>query len=188
MTHFIDPIITVRQKQIVKGTILGGSSIVKPSKGRNCYLSMRNKDGNWIDYKASELASFSSKAPFTLEKTNRWHSLCYPFFSEVRELFYDGKKRTLTSEALNDLRDIAFMIWYGDAGFYKKESAVFNTNIWGKKGTEIIGEYFDLLGYGFDIYKDRKSYRIKLDEEASVNLFKMISPHFPDFFSQQFNH
>jgi hypothetical protein len=183
MTHLIDPHITDRQKQVVKGTILGGSSIIKPVGGRNCYLSMRSKNDKWIDYKGSELSAFSSGAPFTIEKTNRWHSLCYPIFNDIRELFYDGKKRVLKLEALEDLQDIAFMIWYGDAGFYHKNSVIFNTNIWGKKGTETIKEYFDMCGYISVIYKDRKSYRVKLNEESSMQLLKTIAPHFPHFFN-----
>lgn len=183
MTHIIDPNITKRNLQVVKGTILGGSSIVKPQGGRNCYLSMRSKNPKWLEYKASELAVFSSKAPFTIEKTNRWHSLCYPIFSDLRELFYDKKKRKLDQEALNDLQDIAFMIWYGDSGFQHKGCIVFNTNLWGKKGTETIQDYFSHLDYPSTIYKDRKSYRIKLSEEASHDLGAKIAPHLPDFFS-----
>ncbi|RDJ35550.1 MAG: hypothetical protein DWQ19_12090 [Crenarchaeota archaeon] len=183
MTHYINPMVAKRQLQIIKGTILGGSSLVKPTKGRNCYLSMRGKNAKWIDYKASELSVYSSLAPFTLEKTNRWHSLCYPIFSEMREMFYDGKKRCLNPNALDDLQDIAFMIWYGDAGHYKNNSIILNTNIWGKKGTEVIGEYFNLLNYNCIIFKNRESYRIRLDEDSSLDLLKKISPHFPHFFN-----
>ena len=183
MTHIIDPNISKRHLQVVKGTILGGSSIVKPVGGRNCYLSMRSKNPNWLDYKASELSVFSSKAPFTIEKTNRWHSLCYPIFSDMRELFYANKKRRLNPEALNDLQDVAFMIWYGEVGSYNKGHIVFNTNIWGKKGTETIRDYFTHCGWEASIYRDRKSYRLKLSEDASCQLWSTISGLFPDFFN-----
>jgi len=185
MTHIINPSISDRQLQIIKGTILGGSSIVKPLGGKNCYLSMRTKNDKWLEYKGSELFDFSSQAPFTIEKTNRWHSLCYPVFYTLRDKFYEGKKRKLTIDALDNLRlkDVAFMIWFGDAGTYKKGIVTFNTNIWGKKGTENISEYFSTLNYDSVVFKERKSYRVKLDEGSSLALMTMIGPFLPHFFS-----
>jgi hypothetical protein len=181
MTHIINPSISDRQIQVIKGTILGGSSIVKPSGGKNCYLSMRSKNGKWLDFKAGELGAYSSQAPFTIEKTNRWHSLCYPIFCDLREKFYDGKKRKLTIEILDELRlkDVAFMIWYGDVGNYHKNMVTFNTNIWGKKGTEATAAYFATLGYKSTIVKERKSYRVRLDVDSSKSLIEMIEPHLP---------
>lgn len=173
MTHIINPKITSRQRAVVIGTILGGSSIVKPKKGKNCYLSMRNKDLDWLKFKSSELANLSTKDPITSEKTFRWHSICYPLFNEFQEMFYKDKKRKLKIETLNLLQDISIAVWYKDAGVLSKNHIIFNTHIWQKEGTENISSYFQSLDWECKIFTERKNYRIELSEESSKEVLKM---------------
>jgi sugar O-acyltransferase (sialic acid O-acetyltransferase NeuD family) len=97
----INPKIIPSQRFLIIGTILGGSSIIKPQKGKNCYLSMRDKDLTWLKFKADQLKDLTSQSPLTIEKTNRWHSVCYPIFNEFYKMFYDGKDRIIKIDNLN---------------------------------------------------------------------------------------
>lgn len=176
MTHIINPKITTRQRCIIIGTILGGSSIVMPQKGKNCYLSMRSKNLNWLNFKSKELANLATKEPITTEKTYRWHSVCYPLFNEFHQMFYNNKKRTLNIETLNLLQDLSVAVWFKDCGnISKNEIATFNTHIWGKAGTETIAAYFDSLEWKATIFTERKNYRVKIDQEASKEVIKMCN-------------
>jgi len=182
MTHIISPKVNNRQKDFIIGTILGGSSIVKPSKGKNCYLSMRSKNIEWLRFKATELVHLASNAPITKEKTNRWHSICYPIFNEFREMFYDNRgRRRLHLDNLSLLRDMALAVWFGDCGTFSRGHAIINTHIWKKKGTETIHEYFTCLSFDSSIIKQRNNYRIKLDQHSSESLWRLIGPHMPTF-------
>ena len=156
MTHIINPNITSSQKNIVIGTILGGSSIVKPSKGKNCYLSMRSKNINWLRYKATELENLSTTKPIIVEKTNRWHSICYPFFNKYRDLFYEENDRKLSSDILDLLQAKSIAIWFGDCGKFKKNQLVLNTHIWKKEGTELIHQWMCALEWDSKIFLERK--------------------------------
>lgn len=189
MTHVIDPKHNQRETQVLTGTILGGSSIVKPTRGRNCYLSMRSKDALWLKWKATELSKFASVDPYTEDKngTMRWHSLCYPIFNEFREEFYKDKKRRLKLENIEGLVDIGLMTWWCDTGKMQDGQAVFNTHIWGEEGSEIVMEYFKLLDWKAEVYKERKSYRVKLDREATVKMLGVIQPHMPHFIAIRAN-
>lgn len=175
MTHIINPKITPRQKAIIIGTILGGSSIVKPQKGKNCYLSMRSKDIKWLNFKAQELHNLSTKEPITSEKTYRWHSICYPLFNEFEEMFYENKERRIKIETLNLLQDASIAVWYKDCGYLKKNQIILNTNIWGKEGSEKILEYFNSLEWSAEIFQERKSYRIKVLEKGSEEILEMYN-------------
>jgi len=175
MTHIINPKITPRQKAIIIGTILGGSSIVKPKKGKNCYLSMRDKDLKWMQLKSKELSNLATKEPITVEKTYRWHSICYPLFNEFEQMFYKDKNRKLETDTLNLLQDASIAVWYGDCGSVSKNCVVLNTHIWGKEGTEKTLEYFDGLEWKSQIIMERKNYRIKISEENSQEILKMHS-------------
>jgi len=175
----INPKITQAQKFLIIGTILGGSSIIKPQKGKNCYMSMRDKDLSWLKFKAEQLKDLTSQSPLTIEKTNRWHSVCYPIFNEYHEMFYKGKNRVLKIEHLNLLHDSSIAIWFGDAGKCKGDQVVINTNIWGKKGTEIIVEYFKSLDWQSEGFLERKNCRVRLDVESSKEFLKLVSPYLP---------
>lgn len=177
----VNPIITLRQRQVIRGTILGGSSIVKPKKGRNCYLSMRCKNASWIEFKSRELNNLASFAPFTKEKTFRWHSMCYPVFEEYRKEFYKKKgERFLALESLDPLQDIGLAIWFADCGRVKNDRIILNTHIWQEAGTKVIAEYFSLLGYTADIFMERNCLRVRLDQKSSQSFLRLVTHHLPN--------
>jgi len=180
VTHLINPTIDSRQMQVITGTILGGSSIIKPTRGKNCYLSMRSKDGLWLDHKAAELSSLASAEPVTIEKTNRWHSLCYPIFNEFRSNFYKGKKRKLRKENLDPMKDIALAVWFGDCGKLVRGKVVLNTHIW-KGDSDIIAEYLSECGYECEVFKERGNYRVRLEDPFSKKFLALVMPHLPPF-------
>ena len=176
-----NPNITLRQKQIIHGTILGGSSIVLPKGGRNCYLSMRCKEPKWIEYKSQELKALTSQAPFTLEKTNRWHSLCYTLFKEYRTLYYKRSKRYLTLDMLDPLQDVAIAIWFGDCGRALHNKIILNTHVWGLRGSKIINEYFQLLGYDSCLKKEKDCHRVEINETSRSAFLRLVVPQLPAF-------
>lgn len=180
MTHVINPKLESRQLQIITGTILGGSSIIQPSNGKNCYLSMRSKDEKWLFWKASHLTTLSSNRPVTVEKTNRWHSLCYPVFNDFREKFYEGDERCLKLDEISLLQDVGIATWFGDCGKYARGEIILNTHIW-KEQSETIVEYFSLIEIDSEIFKERNNYRVKISEKSSIDFFKLVLPHLPGF-------
>lgn len=181
----LNPDITLLQKEIILGTILGGSSIVKPAKGRNCYLSMRGRDSHWLEYKAVQLKAIAADAPFTLPKTGgtyRWHSCCYPFLSEYRNEFYTKKgRRSLHQSSLDPLRDWGLAVWFVDCGRFDGNEIVMNTNVWGKRGTATACIYFRSLGYEAYSFQERGGWRLKLDEYSSQCFLKIITAPIPIF-------
>lgn len=183
MTYYDNPEISDWHQQVIIGTILGGSSLVKPKKGRNCYLFMRSADKQWLNYKAEELSSLSSQRPFTHEgNTLRWHSNCYPIFTEYYNLFYNNNKKLVKMEILDSLRDIGLAIWYGDCGKLKKNRVILNTNKFGEKGTEIISKYFLEAGIGeTNLTKERKYIRLTFTEEATEKFLLVLANRLPDF-------
>lgn len=188
VTHYIDPTLSKRQINIIQGTILGGSSIISPMNGRNSYLSMRHKDLSWLSYKASELTPIISKKPMLTEMTNRWHSICCPLFNEQKSLFYQDQNRYLTVENLEkcNLIDIAFAIWYGDAGDYNSNRIILNTHIWGEQNSLVIIDYFQLLDYKAELFTSRGNYRIRLDACSSCQFIEMIWPVLPYSFCKKY--
>ncbi len=130
-----------------------------------------------------ELKEFASPKPFTIEKTFRWHSLCYPVFNTFREMFYPNGKRILSPTLMEKLRlhDLGFAFWYGDCGTLHNGSITLRTHIWGKKGTGLIADYFADCGYPGAITRVRDYYRFVMNKEVSVKFLALVTPHLPTF-------
>jgi len=187
----LNPDLTLLQKEIIVGTVLGGSSIVKPAKGHNCYLSMRDRDAHWLEYKATNLKILASHAPYTLPKqggTYRWHSMCYPIFNEYREMFYRRGKRHVNPEVLDLLRDWGLAVWFVDCGKLIKDRAVLNTNVWGLKGSRAIANYFRSLGYDVNVRQDRGGQRVWLDELSTTKFLEIVMGPLPVFVKKMVSH
>ena len=125
MTYQCGPILKESQKQVLYGTILGGSSIVKPAKGKNCYLAMRDSNESWLQYKIEYLKDFFKIDVNTIKKdknTFRCYSVAYPVFNEIYDLFYEKNSKILIPNILECLTDEAWMVWFIDAGRKSKRS------------------------------------------------------------------
>ena len=170
LTKLVNPVLTKRQWQLIAGTIIGGSSLVKPKNGKHYYLSMRGKDAKWLEYKALLLKDFASFEPFTKERTNRWHSLCFPILDQFADLFYREGSRHLDVEVLSQLWTYGIMVWYKDCGRHDEKQITFNTHVWGEQGSQTVVDYFTFCGWKSEITKKG----VKLDHESSLKLFKMI--------------
>lgn len=181
MTHYINPKLGDWTKDVILGTVLGGSSII--STGTSCYLSMRGKDKKWLDYKAGFLKELASPNPVSKDKTNRWHSLCYPLFQRYRDMFYRNGERHLDLDACDPICHPCLLVWFGDAGTYKRGIIEMNTNVWGLKGTKAAKKYFKFLDCKTEAIQKRNSYRLLFDKKSSEEFLRLICPIAPHFFN-----
>jgi hypothetical protein len=173
--------ITKQEYQMILGTIMGGSSIVLPKNGNHCYLSMRDNNIQWLNFKASQLSNFSSEKSILKETTNRWHSKSNVIFDKFKKNFYTNNQRLLHIDNLN-FWDFGLAIWFGDAGKLQNGNVILNTHIWGDKGSNIIAKYFNLCQWNAHVFKDRKYYRVCLSRESSIHFINLIAPHLPKQF------
>jgi len=173
------------QKQILIGTILGGSSLVKPPKGVNYYLSMRSQNSMWLEYKMAELEDYFTNP--TLRKygnTFRCNSSCHEGLTEVRNMLYDDDGRKIRMEILDQLMDIGIAIWYLDSGSKtgrNKKNAYINTTKFGVEGTEIVRQYFCEVGMECRVNHDGDRLKVLFTVEGTLNLLKITAHKFPTF-------
>ena len=173
------------ENQIIIGTILGGSSLVKPPKGKNYYLSMRGQNENWLKYKMAEMPSLFQKNSVRLYgKTYRANSSCSKSLSKIKKSLYDENRRIISMEILDRLRDIGLAVWYLDGGSKtgrERKNAYINTTKFGKDGSQIIQKYFSEVGMNCTINKDGERTKVLFSVEGTEVLFKTIAHRFPSF-------
>jgi hypothetical protein len=188
MTYQLGPMITHNQQQILYGTILGGSSIIRPDRGKNCYLAMRDRDRNWLMYKTEELASFFKMDQYIIKKdknTYRCYSIAYPIFNEVYEIFYKDGVKILTREILEGLNDVAWMVWFVDAGRKSKRKAYLRTHKFGDEGTQIICDYFNSLNCDCSSHLCRGRHEIVFSNKGAFELLHTMVNRMPRFIMER---
>lgn len=176
------------QKNIVAGTVLGGSSLVMVKNGLHHYLGMRSKNVDWLCYKMAELNGYF----YTYAKhgnTYRCNSRCDDVFTEIYNIYYKDGKRHVSEENLSPLRDIGLAIWFIDGGAMTgrgNRNAYLSTTLFGESGTETVRAYFnDILEIPCTIHRNDGRLRVFFSVEGSESLLKTISHHFPSCILKQ---
>jgi hypothetical protein len=166
------------EKQIIYGALLGNAFIVDPPKGLHCYLVIRQskkQDTAGFQYKAAELRAFARQSPVYSDNHDyRWTSISHQDFDFVRDFCYKNKKKNVTMEWLNQLRDVSLMIWYLDRGFYKDGRFGLNTaNL--KNAQSVICQFFN------EVYMPCKldGNKIVFDEKGRDKFLKTIAIRVP---------
>lgn len=184
MTYSSNPHFTSKQLQIIYGTLLGGSSIVKPRRGVNCYLSMRNKNKFYLAYKVAELECFFKAEDNVIRKdknTFRCFSISYPIFNELYEQFYLENKRIVKDEILDSLTHQSWMIWFLDCGKKFNKKVKLRTTHLGIQSTKKIKEYFDSLDFNCEIARNNNQISLQFNQEIFekyIGTFFQLVPSF----------
>lgn len=173
------------ENQVLLGTVLGGSSLVKPPKGINYYLSMRGNHLMWLRYKMVEMPSyFDGSTVHQYGKTYRCNSKCCAVLTEIQGRLYDGPQRRITMEMLDTLQDIGIAVWFLDGGSKTgrgRKNAYLNTTKFGEAGTKIVLQYFNEIEMPCNINRDGDRWKVLFTVEGTTELFKVIAHRFPEF-------
>ena len=171
------------QRQIIAGAILGNGYICSGTK--NSYFCMRHsvKHLSWLQTKASELTHYGAATPWYISGTTcTWRSVSHPVFTELRKFYYPNGKKEISMQWLDQLRDMAIAVWYGDSGTLigrKMKNACLRTQSFGLEGNQIIERYFNEVNIPCNINKSRKSYVIVFTVPGTETLIRMIAPWLP---------
>lgn len=184
MTYLNDPTIKEKHKQVIYGTILGGSSIIIPKGGKNYYLAMRDCNDKWLTYKTELLKGLFKDNCIKKDKnTYRCYSIAYPFFKNIYSSFYDGKNKFIDKNVLELLTDQAWMIWFIDAGRRSKKKCYLRTNKFGDIGTKIIADYFCSLDCECQPHLARGRNEVVFSIKGSNEFMNVIKNCIPSFIS-----
>lgn len=166
------------EKQIIYGALLGNAFIVDPPKGLHCYIVIRQskkQDFNNFSYKTEELRAFARQsATYSDSHDYRWTSISHQDFDIFRDFCYKDKKKNVTMDWLNELKDTSLMIWYLDKGFYQDGRLGLNvSNL--KSAQNIICQFFN------EVYMpcELENNKIIFDEKGKEKFLKTIGVRVP---------
>jgi hypothetical protein len=166
------------EKQIIYGALLGNAFIVDPPKGLHCYMVIRQskkQDFNTFLYKTTELKAFARQSPIYADNHDyRWTSISHQDFDLIKNFCYKNKKKHVTMEWLNVLRDVSLMVWYLDRGFYKDGKLGINTvNLKGSQN--VIKQYFNEVGMPCEL----KGTKLIFNDKGKLEFLRVIAHRTP---------
>lgn len=175
--------ITDWQKNIIIGSILGGSSIIKSSK--NCYFSIRSRNKLWLEYKIQELnILFEKKYLKKDKKTYRCNSKTCEVVSEFYNLLYKEKKRFICDKILHPMKDIGLAVWFLDSGGKcgrNNKNIFLNTTLLKEKGSDLVVKYFNEMEIFCSKSSTKNRIRIIFNVESSSKFIHIIKDKVPLF-------
>jgi len=178
-------VLTNREKQVVLGSILGNSSIIKPAKSLNPHFQMResiSKGGNWIRCKAEELKRLSRKKSFIKDSNSyRWNSISAECFIEFYNLCYENNNKTIKPELLDKLQDYGITCWFMDKGFLNNKYCSIRISRLNQESIDNIKEYFNIIDMPCVIKKFGGSKIINFEEKSRDKFIRLISPCMPAY-------
>ena len=148
--------LSLRQCQVLSGTLLGDGNLRISGAGRNARLrvSHREEDGDYLFWKYQELEpSGLFKSPPFLRKNNGYAigkllwsfcSRCDPVLTSYYQLFYPNGKKIVSREILDGLGELGLAVWYQDDGsqYRKGGEVILCTEGFGLEGNRIIRKWF----------------------------------------------
>ena len=182
-------ILNNKEKQIILGTLLGNSSIIKPKKSKNPHFQMResiNKVGKWILCKAHELKRMSRPRSFVEDDDSfRWNSVSSSCWQSFYELCYQDGKKNVSMEWLDQLQDHGIASWFMDKGELQRKMAFLRISRLNKESIDNIDDYFKIIGIPGQICNHGGSKIIAFKDVNLLKFMKLISHRLPLFYRLQ---
>lgn len=125
---YIKDRLTDKQKQFIIGTLLGDGTLYLDERGINVRLKIEhtNKDEKYVNFKHSIIKNFVTgkiiKNIIFNKKVKKYYSsltfitTTHPEFTKFHKLFYQRKRKIVTSTILNQLTPLGLAIWIMDNG------------------------------------------------------------------------
>lgn len=181
--------ITDWQKDIIIGSVLGGSSIIKPKMNSKCYLSMRSKNSLWLEYKIQELNIFFKDNCLRKDnETYRCNTYSLEIFNELHKLMYKDKNRFVSDKILHPMKDIGLAVWFLDSGGKcgrNNRNLFLNTTLLKEKGSDIVLKYFNEMEMICSKCISKNRIRIIFNVESSFKFINIIKDKVPLFMMDQ---
>lgn len=189
---------SAEQKSIVVGSVLGDGYLRPSIHGYALAMTHSEKQKDYLEWKKQRLAPFvvsdtpsiriteSTKA-FSATALYSYNTIFHPFLTQIRELAYPDNVKTVTSQLLELVDDVALAIWFMDDGSLNKRYGTMSisTNSFTLEENELIQSWFlDKYGLETKIEKQvqrsgRITYSTRINARPARILREVLSPYIP---------
>lgn len=175
---------TLRQQQIIIGSLLGDMGLVMPKNekhARGCFAHSLAQE-NYCKWMEQELSNFCSKGIYKEQydkRTNKVYKSYYvnikasEYLTTLYHKFYPNGKKIIPKDLLYTLDGLGIAVWFMDDGCKSSGSFSIATNCFTMEDLEMVREFFKIkFNINISIRKDHTIY-IKADsKKIFINLIK----------------
>lgn len=184
-------VFTNREKQLILGTLLGNSSVIKPQKSKNPHFQLResiSKGGTWIQCKAHELRRFSRPKSFVQDSDSyRWNSISASCWWDIYKLCYRENQKIITMPWLDMLQDYGLACWFMDKGIIQNNFIGLRISRLDEESVDSIINYFKIIGIPGQPKNFGGSKTIQFRDKDKLAFMKIIGQKLPVYFRLQIN-
>lgn len=193
--------LSLTQKQIIYGTVLGDGYLQKTGKNNaRLRLEHSNKQKEYLFWKANQFKKLFQGRPKYIERIHpktkrkycywRYQSNTLPVLGKIRKIFYPQGNKTIPEDLDKYLSLLTLAVWYMDDGYYSKRdnSSYLYLGRVSKNEAEIVSKaihkVFKLPNTILD--KKRKGYVIYFSPKIMIKLMGLIKKYMIPQFDYKF--
>lgn len=177
-----------REKQIIYGTLLGDSCIVRTRKTFWMTIAHGGKQEEYARWKMEGLQSLKPrfyKYNRPDKRTNKSyvqiqiHTRSHPLFNKIQNEIYSNGNKQPTVDYLNRLSPLAIAVWYCDDGnlYQNRDSNHLTLAIDAFKDKQMIVDFFKTK-YNLNFHPNRTNIRLVNKKEIN-KFFSVFGKHIP---------
>lgn len=187
--------LSIRQKNIVYGSVLGDAYLQKTGKNNaRLRLEHSTKQKDYVDWKYNQLKNLFQAKPKKIERIHpkskqkyyylRLQSHSSPFFGKLRQQLYNtAGKRQIPKEISELLKsNLTLAVWYMDDGYYYQRDKSAHIYL-PKLNPDEIKLLINVLASNYNLKPkwycrpDRESCQLNFTGQEKNKLFRLVKPY-----------
>ena len=189
-----------KTKSLLYGTLMGDGYLNKGKKSKTARFGIFHcdKQRNYLDFKFNHLKNWITTpvkvriSKFDNPKYLReeyigyyFQTVAHPIFENLHKEFYTKGKKTITSNILNQIDDLALAIWIADDGCFKYKQKypcyTIATHSFSLEENILIHNWFrNTYGIKSSIYFQANKPYLVIRGDSMRKLSSIIKPHMPN--------
>lgn len=183
--------ISLKQKQILMGKLLGDGHLETQTKGKTYRFKFEHslKQKEYVDWLYNELKNLAVNQPKikTISYKNKiykkywFNTISSPSFKFYANQFYQNKKKVVPKLIHRWLTPLSLAIWFMDDGSIKSKyhkARILNTQGFEEKEiSRLINALKNKFGIQCKLRKQKEGYQIMILAESAVDFAKLIKKY-----------
>ena len=168
-----------RQHDLVIGSLLGDGYLVKTTRGYAFRVNHGPAQKNYVDWKYKILKNLVNSSPRFAEKCYYFRTVSHPFFNQLREQFYCGRKKIVPCELIEKrLNPFILAVWIMDDGSRDSRQIRINSQCFSKEENLFLQRLLQAkLGIKATLNRDKDRYRLRISDQSMKIFARLVKPH-----------
>lgn len=187
------------QKQVAIGTLLGDSSLSKPSNGKNYHLSCYHseKQREWLVRKHKWLIPASRPIQWCIQldkrsgkkyRGSRFHTVSIPFFTNLAKMLYRKKKKYISNDLLDLITHpvVLACLICDDGSWDGAGIAIASKQFTIEENYRLAAKLHQVFGFSISVQERQKYHYLRITATSVEDALKLCEPYVPESLRYKF--